>query len=114
MDRLSRLTRAMAWKPPTHIDEEISGWMKGKGWEVNTSSEYDARKRVYTWFHEPQSGPAVSLGISREVLDEFPAWAVLHHLDRLNVAAEIRRRPAARIVMVQKDGTVVLDELPNE
>jgi hypothetical protein len=67
----------MKWNPTAHMDEEIRGWMKGKGWEANTHPEYDARKRICSWFHEPQRGPAI-------------------------VAAEIRRQPAVHLVVVQK------------
>jgi hypothetical protein len=96
------------------IDENIQDWMKAKGWEVTRTPEYDSKKRVVTWFHEPQRGPAISLGISREVLDDFPPWALLYHLDQLKVATAIGANPGARLVVVQKGTEVVIEEVPGE
>ena len=41
---------------------------------------------------------------------DFPAFVVLHHLDELKVARAIRARPDARLVVVQNDGRVNLEE----
>lgn len=48
--------------------------------------------------------------ISRQVLEDYPAFVVVHHLDELKVAQAMRARPEARLVVVQKGSTVVLEE----
>jgi hypothetical protein len=40
---------------------------------------------------------------------DFPAFAILEHLYRLNVADAVRRRPDAQFVVVQKGLTVILE-----
>ena len=101
--------REMSWKPSADIDEEVRGWMKAKGWEV-TGAEYDFDRKVYAWRHEVRVGKSPTLRISRKVLEDYPAFAVLYHLDTLNVAAAIRARPEAQYVLVQNGLTVSLEE----
>jgi len=84
----------MAWKSPADIDEEVRRWMKAKGWEV-TGAEYDRMKRVYAWYHHPDRGVSRILRISLEILEDYPAFAILEHLDRQDVARAIRDRPGA-------------------
>jgi len=48
--------------------------------------------------------------ISQKVLEDYPAFAVLEHLDRVNVAAAMRARPDARYVVVQNGLRVILEE----
>ncbi len=86
--------------------------MKAKDWEV-TAAEYDA-KGVYTWLHEPRRGAPLAVRISREVLDDSPAWVVLYHLDHLQVARAIRVRPEAHLVIAHSDGAIVLEECSSE
>ena len=52
--------------------------------------------------------------ISRAVLESYPAFAILELLDRLNVAAAIRARPACRLVVVQRGVRVTLEEIPED
>jgi hypothetical protein len=75
-------------------------------------TQYGTRSRVYAWRCERPGGRVCpTLRIAREVLETYPGWAVLVHLDRLRVAAAIRARPDARLVVRQRDNTVVLDEI---
>jgi hypothetical protein len=85
--------------------------MKTLGWQV-TRTEYGARSRVYGWRHEAPGHPAYTLRISRKVLEIYPAFVVLYHLDRLRVSAAMRKNPAARLVVRQKAAAVVLEEVP--
>jgi hypothetical protein len=98
----------MTWKPTVDMDTEIRRWMKAKGWEVNHRPEHDEGD-VYTWRHEFSPRSSYTLRITRQVLDGFPAFAVLYHLDVLKVAAAIRARPDVRYVLVLKDGCVTLE-----
>lgn len=50
------------------------------------------------------------LRISQEVLQEYPAFAILEHLDRLKVSRVLRDKPDASCVVVQKGQEVVLEE----
>jgi hypothetical protein len=64
---------------------------------------------VYALRHDVR-GPSHTLRISRRVLENFPAFAVLYHLDQIKVAQAMRARPKSRLVVMQKGSTVVLDE----
>jgi hypothetical protein len=97
----------MTWKPSSYMDEEMRRWMKAKGWEVNRT-QYGARSRVYAWRHEVGGGPSPTLRVSRKVLEDYPPFAVAEFLDRLKVAAAIRAKPDARLVVVQNGGKVAL------
>ena len=101
----------ITWKPAEDTDRAVRTWMKAKGWEV-TGTNYDIGREIYAWRHELPAGNSPTLRISRRVLEDYPAFMVLHHLDELKVAQAIRARPEARLVMVQKGLTVTLDESP--
>ena len=58
----------------------------------------------------PDRGEPRVLRISVEVVEVYPAFAVLEHLDRLRVAAVIRARPDARYVVVQNGLRVTLEQ----
>jgi hypothetical protein len=102
------------------VDAEGSGELVQRGERhlrlapVNSRPEYDPRKRVYAWFHQPLRGSPLVLQISREVLEDYPAFAILHHLDNLGVDTAIRTHPGARLVVLQKRTQVVLEEVPGE
>jgi hypothetical protein len=100
----------MTWKPSVYMDEEIRRWMKAKGWMVNRT-QYGARSRVYAWRREVGGGPYPTLRISRKVLEDYPPLVVTEFLDRLKVAAAIRAKPDARFVVMQRGGTVVIEEV---
>jgi hypothetical protein len=99
----------MSWKPTDHVDEQVRGWMRGKGWEV-TTTDYHYEQEVYSWRHELRGGKSPTLRVSRYVLEHNPAFVILYHLDRLNVARAIRAQPEARLVVTQKGAAVVLTE----
>ena len=100
----------MTGKPEESTDAEVRAWMKFKGWEV-TEAECDFAQDIYTRKGRSlQSAHSPAMRISRQVLVDFPAFAVLEHLDRLNVADAIRRRPGASYVLVQKGSSVLLRE----
>lgn len=100
----------MNWQPSEDKDREIRGWMKDKGWEVNRPLEYDSDREVCAWRHELSGGKSPTLRISRKVLDAYPAFVVLYHLDTLKVADAIRERLDARYVVVQNGSKVTLEE----
>lgn len=100
----------MTWKPTEHMDREIRRWMKAKGWEVSCRPEYDADREICAWSHEIRGGPSPTLRISRNVLEDYPAFAVLYHLDRLGAARAIRARPEACLFVVQGGSTITLEE----
>ena len=100
----------MTWKPSEDHDREIRRWMKGKGWEVNRTN-YDADRGIYAWRHELRGGKSPTLRISRRVLEDYPAFVVVHHLDELKVAPAMRTQPDARLVVVQEGSTVRLREM---
>jgi len=77
---------------------------------VSRRPEYDFDREVYAWRHEVRGGKSPTLRIERKVLEDYPAFAVLHHLDRLRVAAAIRARPDAHFVIVQDGSKVTLEE----
>jgi hypothetical protein len=58
-----------------------------------------------------RGGSSRTLRISRRVLEDYPAFIVVHHLDELKVARAIRTRPDARLVVVQDGSTVRLREM---
>jgi len=90
----------MTWKPSEDHDREIRRWMKAKGWEV-TRTNYDAEREIYAWRHELPGGKSPTLRIARYVLEHYPAFVVLYHLDQLKVAQAIRARPTARLVLTE-------------
>jgi hypothetical protein len=87
------------------MDREIRAWMRLKRWDV-TRTEYDQDREVYTWRHDAEQGTPHTLRISREVLEQYPPFAVVEHLSRLRVADAMRTYPHVRWVLVQR-GTVV-------
>jgi hypothetical protein len=100
----------VTWKPSEDHDQEIRRWMEKKGWPV-TRIHYDADREVYGWRHELRGGKSPTLRISRYVLEHYPAWAVSHFLDELGLGREIRKRPQARLVIVQTGDRVTLEEV---
>lgn len=58
---------------------------------------YDPNREVYAWRHDVRGSPSPTLRISRQ---DYPAFAVLYHLDQLKVAQAIRADPAARLVVL--------------
>lgn len=100
----------MSWEPTKDVDTEVRQWMKAKGWQV-TGTEYDFERKIYTWKAlSIRSGHSPTISISQQVLVDFPAFAILEHLYRLNVADAIRRRPDAVYVVVQNGLEVTLEE----
>lgn len=100
----------MSWSPSAYTDNQVRGWMKAKGWEVS-STEYDSERMVYSWRHKDRRGKLITLRIAQPVLDEYPAFAVLYHLDMLGVAAAIRSQPQAPLVVRQRGTAVILEEM---
>lgn len=83
--------------------------MKEKGWEV-TGTDYDFERRVYSWHHDDRRGKSLTLRIAQQVLDEYPAFAILYYLDILKVAGAIRRNPRANLIVRQRGTAVLLEE----
>lgn len=102
----------MTWKPTGDVDEQVRGWMKAKGWEV-TATDYHFDQEIYSWRHHLRGGKSPTLRVTRYVLEHNPAFVILYHLDRLNVARAIRAHPEARLVVTQEGTTVTLKELPD-
>lgn len=46
------------------------------------------------------------------MLEHNPAFVILYHLDRLNVARAIRANPEARLVVTEDGTTITLKEIP--
>jgi hypothetical protein len=99
----------MTWNLSAYLDDEVRGWMKEKGWEV-TRTDYDFGSKLYSWRYSAPSGKSLTLRIAQQVLEEYPAFAILYHLDILRVAAAIRRNPRANLVVRQRGTAVVLEE----
>jgi hypothetical protein len=85
--------------------------MNAKGWEV-TATDYHFDQEVYSWRHEQPGGKSPTLRITRAVLEDYPAFALIYHLDRLNVARAIRAQPGARLVVTQDGASVIVKEIP--
>jgi hypothetical protein len=100
----------MTWKPTEDTDRAVRAWMKAKGWNV-TRVNYDNDREVYAWRHDVR-GPSPTLRISRQVIESYPAFVLLYHLDELKVATAMRAHPESRLVVVQKGSTIVLDMSP--
>jgi hypothetical protein len=83
--------------------------MKAKGWEV-TKTDYHFEQAIYSWRHEVRRGKSPTLRIRRNVLEQFPAFALVYHLDQLKVTETIRADPGARLVVQLKGMVVVLEE----
>lgn len=99
----------MTWKP-TDVDEQVRGWMKAKGWEV-TATDYHFDQEIYSWRHKQPGGKSPTLRVTRQVLEHNPAFVILYHLDRLNVARAMRTHPDARLVVTQEGTSIVLKEI---
>jgi hypothetical protein len=99
----------MNWKPTEDVDGEIREWMKGKGWEV-TKVDYDFDREIYAWRHEVRGGKSPTLRIERKVLEAYPAFAVVYHLDQLRVAAMMKALPEARLVVAQDGDAITVIE----
>jgi hypothetical protein len=98
------------WKPTEEHDKEIRRWMQSKGWEV-TRTNYDFDREICAWRHDVRDGPSPTLRISRQVLEDYPAFVVIHHLDQLKVASAMRAYPEAQLVLTQKGLQVSLDQI---
>ena len=92
------------------MDREVRSWMKARGWEVSRVN-YDSERQVYAWRHDVRGGPSPTVRISRQVLESYPAFVLVYHLDELKVARAMRAQPEARLVIVQDGSTVVLREV---
>jgi hypothetical protein len=90
----------MIWKPSEDVDRSVREWMKRKGWEVSRIN-YDFDREIYAWRHDVRDGASPTLRISWRVLENYPAFVVVHHLEELKVAQAIRAKPEARLVVVQ-------------
>jgi hypothetical protein len=99
----------MTWNLSAYIDDQVRTWMKERGWEVSRT-DYDFGSKVYSWRHSAPGGKSLTLRITGQVLDEYPAFAVLYYLDILRVAAAMRRNPRACLVVRQRGSAVVLEE----
>jgi hypothetical protein len=108
LDRLSDMT----WRPSEDVDREVRGWMKAKGWEV-TRTNYDFDREIYAWRHGLRGGKSPTLRIARYVLEKYPAFIVVHHLELLKVARAIRARPEGRLIVGMDGGRIALKELPS-
>jgi CheY-like chemotaxis protein len=100
---------SMTWKPTEDTDRAVQAWMKAKGWNVSRVN-YDIDREVYAWRHDVRGGPSPTLRISRQVLESYPAFVLLYHLDELKVARTILAQPEARLVLVQNGTRVTLEE----
>jgi hypothetical protein len=84
--------------------------MQEKGWDV-TSAKDDFDREAYAWRHEILRGKSPTLRIARTLLEgDYLPFALVEILDRLNVAAEIRKRPEARLVVVQRGTATAIEE----
>jgi hypothetical protein len=99
----------LSWKLADEVDQEIRRRMKARSWEV-TPTNYNTDREIYAWWHDVPSGPSPTLRISRRILEDYPAFVVLHQLDTLKVAQAIRAQPEARLAVVQDEWKVVLKE----
>ena len=93
------------------MDEQVRGWMRAKRWEV-TATDYNFEQEIYSWRHQQPGGKSPTLRIARNVLEHNPAFVILYHLDRLNVARAMRTNPAARLVVAQEGTAITLNEIP--
>ena len=84
--------------------------MKARGWEVSRVN-YDSERQVYAWRHDVRGGLSPTLRIARQVLESYPAFAVLYHLDQLRVAQAIRSGPPDRLVVMQNGFKVSLETM---
>jgi hypothetical protein len=101
----------MTWKATDHVDEQVPAWMRARRWEM-TATDYHFDQEIYSWRHQQPGGKSPTLRIARNVLEQNPAFVILYHLDRLNVARAIRSQPEARLVVVQEGTTITLKEIP--
>jgi hypothetical protein len=99
----------MAWKPSKEHNNAIRRWVAAKGWEV-TRTNNNLRRETFAWRNDVRGTPSPTLRICRKVLEDYPAFIVLHHLDELKVAQAIRAQPEARLVVVQNGQRVTLEE----
>lgn len=77
-------------------------------------TNYDPDRKLYALRHDVRAAPSPTLRISQQVLENYPAFPVLEHLDRLRVAATVRADPRARLVVLQNGPIVILEEIPAE
>ena len=101
----------MTWKPTDHVDEQVRGWMRAKGWQV-TATDHHFDQEIYSWRHQQPGGKSPTLRITRQVLEHNPAFVILYHLDRLNVAQAIRANPEARLVVTHDGTAITIKEIP--
>ena len=99
----------MSRKPSDDVDDKIREWMRRRGWPVGRAGQDSG---AYAWTHHAAGRPSMTLRISHSVLEDYPAFAILELLDRLNVAAAMRACPDCRLVIVQRGTRVTLEEIP--
>jgi hypothetical protein len=103
----------MTWHPTDDTDYMIRKWMGHRGWHVH-GTDFNHEQQVYSWRHQPGAGSTIVLRITRTVLEDFPPFALWELLDRLHVAAELKARPEAYLVMVKRGMRALLEEYPEE
>jgi hypothetical protein len=103
----------MNWKPTEYMDDEIRRWMKSKGWEVSRT-HWNHEQQIYAWRHDVRGGKSPTVRIHREVLEQYPPFAVSYHLDQLKLARLILAYPGVRLVVLQHDLKVTVAEVPAE
>jgi hypothetical protein len=84
--------------------------MEAGGWKV-TAVNYDFDREVYAWRHEQRGGNSPTLRISRAVLEDYPAFALMEHLARLRIADAMRQEPGAKFLVAQQGDKVVVVRL---
>jgi hypothetical protein len=92
-------------------DREIRRWMTAEGWEV-TRTKYSLDPDRYAWWHDvPGGGPSPTLRLARYVLEKYPAFLVVQHLETLKVAQGLRGQPDAMLIVTQSGSRITLKEL---
>jgi len=63
---------------------------------------FDLDRQIYAWRHEQRGENSPTLRISRAVLENYPAVALMEHIARLRAVDAIRREPGAKFPVAQE------------
>ena len=100
----------MRWRPPQDKDDAVHGWMEKHGWRV-TDTHDDFDREVYAWRHYA-SGGSYTLRMSRAVIEDTDAQALVEALDFWKAAELMRESPKAYTWLKRSPTGVVLEQLP--
>ena len=106
----------MTWKPPPEFDKRIREWMATQDWPFATPYTESNKTWITGWECEGPDG-YFTLLVGRKSIEEYSSSAdrideFIEELDRLGVAAKIRKDPTPyALVTLSSEGGIEVEQL---